>query len=150
ATTTVTADASTTVDTTTTATEPTTTTAPATSVVTTTVEQTTTQVVTTPTSTTTSTEEHGESGTPAWVWALLGILAIALIALIVLLARRGKGGVGAEERRQQLHAAVGSWTGQGWAIESESSDSAVLRRGAEVILVSIDAAGHISTRPIPS
>jgi hypothetical protein len=120
-----------------------------TEVATTTVQQTTTRVVPLPLpAATTSTESH-ENGTPAWVWVLLGILAAGLIVLIVLLARRGHGGVSVEERRRQLDAAVGSWAGQGWAVESETGDSAVLRRGDEAMLVTVDQAGHVSTRPMP-
>jgi hypothetical protein len=39
---------------------------------------------------------------------------------------------------------------QGWALESQSADSAVLRRGGELMVVSVDEAGHVSTRPLPS
>ena len=45
--------------------------------------------------------------------------------------------------------AVASWAAQGWAIETQTDDSAVLRRGAEAMLVSVDQAGHVSTRPLP-
>jgi hypothetical protein len=88
------------------------------------------------------------------VWVLIAILAVGLVVLIVLLARRGGGGAAAagvpvDARRRQLDAAVGSWFAQGWAIESQTADSAVLRRGAEAMLVSVDEAGHVSTRPLP-
>jgi hypothetical protein len=39
---------------------------------------------------------------------------------------------------------------QGWALDSQSADSAVLRRGTELMLVSVDDAGHVSTRPLQS
>ena len=82
---------------------------------------------------------------------LLGLLAAALILVIVLLALRGGGGkVSAEERRRRLDGAVGTWAAQGWALESQSADSAVLRRGNELMLVSVDDAGHVSTRPLQS
>jgi hypothetical protein len=78
---------------------------------------------------------------------LIAILAAGLIALVVLLARRGGGGGShpVEPPRGQLDAAVASWTAQGWAIESQTADSAVLRRGDASMLVSVDAAGHVST-----
>ena len=116
---------------------------------TTTVARTTTRVVPLPVTGTTTSDSSDENGTPAWVWVLLAILAVGLVALIVLLARRGGGGPSVEERRRQLDAAVGSWTAQGWAVESETADSAVLRRGGEAMLVSVDRAGHVSTRPLP-
>ena len=117
-------------------------------VFTTTVEQTTTRQIILPSSTTTSSSDSS-SETPAWVWVLLGILAVALVIVIALLARRGggDGGVSAAERRQRLNAAVAGWTAQGWALESQSTDSAVLQRAAERMIVSVDAAGHLSTAP---
>jgi hypothetical protein len=118
------------------------------SIVTTTVQITTTRLVPLPTGTTTS--SGSEDGTEDWVWVLIAILAAGLIALIGLLARRGRGGgaMPAEERRRHLDAAVASWTGQGWAIESETADTVVLRRDAEAMLVSVDRAGHVSTSPL--
>jgi hypothetical protein len=138
----------------TTTTETTTTTTPVTSIETTTVEHTTTRVLPLPGNLTTTTPTSGtDEGTAAWVWVLIAILAVGLVALIVLLARRGDGGSAAgvpvDARRRQLDAAVGSWFAQGWAIESQTADSAVLRRGAEAMLVSVDEAGHVSTRPLP-
>lgn len=135
--------------TTTTATE--TTTAPGTTEVTTaTVQQTTTRRVTVPRGTTSSTASS-ENGTPAWVWVLLGLLALGLIVLAVLLATRRGGGGGAvhpEERRRRLDGAVVSWAAQGWALENQTADSAVLVRGPERMVVSVDAAGHVSTQPL--
>ena len=150
-----TAQATTTTETrTTTATETTTsattTTLPASTVYeTTTIQHTTTRPVPATTSTAASSSSEG-NGTPDWVWVLLAILAVGLITLIVLLALRGRDGVSAEERQHQLDAAVGSWVAQGWAIETQTADSAVLRRGNEAMLVSIDSAGHVSTRPLPA
>jgi hypothetical protein len=112
-----------------------------------TVERTTTRVVRVPVTTTTATEENG---TPAWVWVLLGILAVGLIVLIVLLARRGGGSVSVDDRRRVLDATAQSWFAQGWAIESQTADSVVLRRGADAMLVSVDKDGHVSTRPLPT
>jgi hypothetical protein len=121
-----------------------------TAVATTTVQVTTTRLVTLPTLTTTSTSS--ESGTEDWVWVLLAILAAGLVALIALLARRGKGtpAVSTAERRGRLDAAVASWTAQGWAIESDTADSVQLRRGAEAMLLTVDASGHVSTHPLQS
>lgn len=115
---------------------------------TTTVERTTTRIVPLPAAQTTTSTASTEEGTPAWVWVLLAILAVGLVALIVLLARRGGGKASVEERRRHLDAAVAGWTAQGWAIESETADSAMLRQGAQSMLVSVDAAGHVSTRPV--
>jgi hypothetical protein len=128
----------------------TTTTLPATTI---TVETTTTRVVPVgPAATTTSPESTSteENGTAAWIWVLLGILAAGLIALIVLFATRGHGGGGIspEDRLRRLDAAVASWAAQGWAVETHSADSAVLRRGAESMLVAVDPGGHVATRPL--
>jgi len=93
--------------------------------------------------------EETESETPAWMWALIALLAVGLLVAIVLLARRGRGsGIPAEQRRRRLEGAVASWVGQGWALESETGDSAVLRRGSERMIVSVDGGGHISTQPL--
>lgn len=134
-----------------------TTTEPGTTVVTTaTVRETTTRRVFVTTTPATTAPASSTSKTPAWVWVLLAVLAaIVLILAGVLLARRGGrrtvavSGVPVDERRRRLDGAVGSWTVQGWGIESQSADSAVLRRGDEVMLVSVDEAGHVSTRPLP-
>jgi hypothetical protein len=132
-----------------TSTETTTTTLPGATV---TIETTTTKLVTLPTPTTTTSESSGDNGTEAWVWVLLGILAAGLIALIALFATRGRGdGAGAispEDRLRRLDGAVASWAAQGWAVETQTADSAVLRRGAESMLVSVDPGGHVATRPL--
>ena len=84
---------------------------------------------------------------------LLAILGVALVVVIVLLGRRGGGKGGAsmslQDRRRQLDATVGTWAAQGWALETQTDDSAVLRRGEEAMLVSVDQAGHVTTRPLP-
>jgi hypothetical protein len=123
-----------------------TTTEPAT---TTTVEQTTTRRVIVPTTgTTTSGSESGQN-IPDWVWVVIGLLALGLIVLmVVLLTRRGGGNVSADERQRRLAGAVGSWTMQGWAVDSQTADSAVLRRGSELMQISVDPAGGITTRPL--
>ncbi len=129
--------------------ETTTETAPATTESSTiTVQQTTTRRVFVPT--TTATEENSASTTPTWVWVLLGVVALAAIGLLVgLLTRRGgHPGVPVEERRRRLDGAVASWIAQGWALDNETADSAVLRRGDEVLIVAVDEAGHVSARPV--
>jgi hypothetical protein len=147
-----TADTTTTAETTTaeTTTVETTTTLPGRTV---TIETTTTQLVpVTPVGTTTTEAASSSGGTEAWVWVLLGILAAGLIALIALFATRGRGeGAGAispEDRLRRLDGAVASWAAQGWAVETQTADSAVLRRGTESMLVSVDPGGHVATRPL--
>jgi hypothetical protein len=120
-----------------------TTTAPATTVATT-VEQTTTLAPTTPTTTSSS----SSSSTPTWVWVVLGILAAGVIGLLVALFTGGRGGISGEERQRRLDAAVASWATQGWALESQTPGSAILRRGPDLMVVSIDDHGQINTRPL--
>jgi hypothetical protein len=120
-----------------------TTTAPATTVATT-VEQTTTLAPTTPTTTSSS----SSSSTPTWVWIVLGILAAGVIGLLVALFTGGRGGVSGEERQRRLDAAIASWGAQGWALDSQTPGSAILRRGPDLMVVSIDDRGQISTRPL--
>jgi hypothetical protein len=128
----------------------TTTTAPATTMISTeTVRQTTTRRVIVP-ATTTSTSDEG-NGTPAWVWALVGILAVGLVVLVILLARRpGTPAPPPAGQQRRLDGAVATWAAQGWALESQTADSAVLRRGNERMLVSVDPAGNVTTRDLPS
>jgi hypothetical protein len=117
-----------------------------TEITTATVEQTTTVPAETTTPTTTSSSSSG--GTPTWVWVLLGVLAVGLIILAILLARRGGGAISPEERRRILDGAVVTWTGQGWAIDNQTADAAILRRGGELMQISVDPAGHVSTKPL--
>jgi len=137
-------------DTTTTETTTETQTEPTTIVTTATVEHTTTRQIILPAATTTTESASSGDDTPNWVWVLLAILAVALVAAIALLATRHSGGaptVSNDERRRRLDGAVAGWSAQGWALESQSSDTAVLQRSGERMIVGIDSAGHISTRP---
>jgi hypothetical protein len=63
-----------------------------------------------------------------------------------MLTRRG--GLSDEERQRRLDAAVASWAAQGWAMESQTPGSAILRRGPELMVVSIDDKGQTSARPL--
>jgi hypothetical protein len=121
-----------------------TTTAPATTVATT-VEQTTTREVTTTPTAGTTTSSGSSSNTPTWVWVVLGILAAAVIGLLVAFLTRGGGRIPAEERQRRLDAAVASWATQGWALESQTPGSAVLRRGPDLMVVNVDDHGQVST-----
>lgn len=115
-----------------------------------TVEHTTTRRVIVPSTTTTTSSESSASTTPTWVWVLLGAVALAAIGLLIafLTRRGGRGGVPDEERRRRLDGAVASWVAQGWALDNQSADSAVLRRGSELLLVAVDEAGNLSARPL--
>ena len=77
-------------------------------------------------------------------------VAVIYALLVVLLTRRGGEGISGEERQRRLDGAVGSWIAQGWAVENQTADSAVLRRGGDLMLVTVDQAGHVSTRPLPA
>jgi hypothetical protein len=133
---------------TTTTTVPTTTTAPGTTVVTTVQQTTTRRVIVTGT----TSGEKSVDKVPTWVWVVLGILAVGVIGLVIALATRGGGGgpgaIPPAELRRRLDGAVASWAAQGWALENQTADSAVLRRGDDAMMVSVDPAGQISTRPL--
>ena len=136
-------------DTTTTETTTETLTEPTTVITTSTVEHTTTRQIILPATTTTSSSSSDEE-TPTWVWVLLAILAIALVAAIALLASRhsgGEAGVSPNERRRRLDGAVASWAAQGWAVETQTQDSAVLLRADQRMIVAVDASGQITTHP---
>jgi hypothetical protein len=127
-----------------------TTTAPAETVVST-AQLTTTQRLTVPAKTTETTANGSStsSGTPTWVWVVLAILAAAVVGLLVAVFTR-RGGISGEERQRRLEAAVASWAAQGWALENQTPGSAILRRGPEVMVVSVDGQGQVSTRPAAS
>jgi hypothetical protein len=128
-----------------------TTTAPATTVVTTeTVQQTTTRKVVVPTSGTTTASSESAGNTPTWVWILLALLVAAVIGLAVAMLVRGPSrGMAPAERRRRLDHAVATWAAQGWALQSQTGESAVLQRDRELMLVSVDDAGQVSSRPLP-
>lgn len=140
------ADTTTTTETTT---EISTTTATTTEATTDTVEQTTTRTVPLPAQTTTV-SESSVSNTPAWVWIILALLAAGVIGLLIALFGRRDATMPLAERRRRLDSAIGTWVAQGWAVESQAGDSAVLRRGSELMLVAVDDAGAISSRPLSS
>ena len=112
-----------------------------------TVEQTTTRTVPLPAQTTTV-SESSVSNTPAWVWIILALLAAGVIGLLIALFGRRDPTMPLAERRRRLDSAIGTWVAQGWAVESQAGDSAVLRRGSELMLVAVDDAGAISSRPL--
>jgi hypothetical protein len=92
--------------------------------------------------------EQLDNDTPTWVW--VPRFWRALVVNRALASRHGGGGGGAvspDERRRRLDGAVASWAAQGWALESQSADSAILQRSGERMLVSVDSAGHVATRP---
>jgi hypothetical protein len=74
--------------------------------------------------------------------------AALLIGLVVWLIVRSSKSRSLAERQRLIAATVAGWTAQGWAIESQTPDSAVLRRGGEVVLVSVDPDGRIVSRPL--
>ncbi|HEU5212076.1 MAG TPA: hypothetical protein VFU10_04845 [Gaiellaceae bacterium] len=112
-----------------------------------TVAQTTTRTVPLPAQTTTVSETSVDN-TPAWIWLLLALLAAGVIGLLIALFGRRDRTMPVAERRRRLEGAIGTWVAQGWAVESQMGDSAVLRRGTELMLVAVDDAGGISSRPI--
>ncbi|HEV8459610.1 MAG TPA: hypothetical protein VGQ38_02790 [Gaiellaceae bacterium] len=126
----------------------TTTVEPTTTVVVTTVQQTTTRNVIVPGSLTTTAANESETTTDWWVWVLVGLGIFVLVALIFFAARGHDDSVSPQERRRRLDGAVGSWAAQGWALQSQTGESAVVRRGSELMLISVDKAGHVTTQPL--
>ena len=112
-----------------------------------TVERTTTRNVPLPAQTTTVSESSVDN-TPAWVWIVIALLAAVVIGLVIAFFTRRGGAMPLEERRGRLDAAVGTWVAQGWAVESQTGDSAVVRRDGERMLLSVDDAGGITGRAL--
>jgi hypothetical protein len=83
--------------------------------------------------------------TPNWVWVVAAIFCGVVVGLIVLLIRRHPDQVSADERRRLLTAAVASWTGAGWAVESQTGESAVVVRDGARRLIAVDGAGQVTS-----
>lgn len=97
------------------------------------------------TSVTTATEA---SGTPAWFWVLVAAGGALLIALLVWLRRRSSRDRRLAERQRLVDATVAGWAAQGWAIETQSESSAVMRHDGERILVTVDPDGRVNSRSL--
>ena len=95
----------------------------------------------------TATAEDASSGTQTWALVVIGIAIVGLIALIGWLASRHKD-LPPEARRRVLADAVAAWVAQGWAPVSQTDSTAVLRRGEEHTVLSVDGRGNISSQPV--
>ncbi len=103
-------------------------------------------VITPPTTTTDSTSS---TETQTWALILIGAAVIGLVALLIWLAtRHGHKEIPSERRRQLLADAVAGWIGQGWAPESQTDTTAVLRRGAEHIVIAVDGQGNVTSQAV--
>jgi hypothetical protein len=98
----------------------------------------------------TTTAQSTSSGeTPTWAWLLIAALGVGVVALaVVLLRRHGSAELPLEQRRQAVAAAAGSWVAQGWAIESQTDESAILQRDGQRMVLSVDARGHVTSSPL--
>jgi hypothetical protein len=47
-----------------------------------------------------------------------------------------------------LAQAVAAWVAQGWAPVSQTDTTAILRRGDEQVVLSVDGRGNISSQPV--
>ena len=100
-------------------------------------------VVVNPPTTTTDTS----SSTQTWALVAIGIAIVILVALIGWLASRHKD-LPADERRRVLGQAVAAWVAQGFAPVNQTDTTAVLRRGDEHVVLSVDGRGNISSQPV--
>ena len=102
-------------------------------------------VVINPPTTTSTTEDS--SGSKTWALVAIGIAIVILIGLIGWLASRHKD-TPPEARRRALDQAVAAWVAQGYAPVNQTDTTAVLRRGDEQVVVSVDGRGNISSQPV--
>ncbi len=96
---------------------------------------------------TTSTETDTSSGTKTWALVVIGIAIVGLVVLIGWLASRHKD-LPPATRRRMLAEAVAAWVAQGWAPVSQTESTAVLRRGDEHTVLSVDGRGNISSQAV--
>jgi hypothetical protein len=112
--------------------------------------QTLQQTVTSTTVTTpASTAAASSTALPLWAWIAIAVGAACLVVLLVWLIRRPRK-LGPEERRRLVASAAASWIVQGWAIEQQSDDSAILHRDGQRLLLRVDARGRIVTSVPPA
>lgn len=86
-----------------------------------------------------------EDDTDTWVWAVLAAASVLLIALFIWLLRRGGHKEALARRERVLAAAVAGWTAQGWAIESQTATTTILRRDGERVAVTVDPDERVTT-----
>lgn len=97
-------------------------------------------------------------GVPAWVWVIVGIAVVAVLLAVFLLgkgrgekadsqARRTKTPA---ERQEILVAALSGWTSQGWTIESQTSDVAVLKKEGQRRQLRVDELGALHQQELPA
>ena len=91
--------------------------------------------------------EDTSSGTETWALVLIGVAIVVLVALIAWLASRHKD-ISPDARRRALADAVSAWVAQGWAPVSQTGSTAVLRRGDEHTVLSVDGSGNISSQAV--
>jgi hypothetical protein len=129
--------------------------------------------VTTPGQTVVSTEltatatqtTSSDSGVPGWVWALLGALIVGILVAVYALgkSRRDKAAPtvppehiapppppvarNLAERQQILVGELGRRIQGGWTVLSQTTDTAMLQRGAEHVEVRVDEFGTLHEGP---
>ena len=91
--------------------------------------------------------EDTSSGTETWALVLIGVAIVVLVALIAWLASRHKD-ISPEARRRALNDVVAAWVAQGWAPVSQTGSTAVLRRGDEQTVLSVDGRGNITSQAV--
>ena len=81
-----------------------------------------------------------------WVVLAIAVGIGALVVIVRLLRDRDNNDVPTEVRQQQLFTAVTTWTTQGWTVESDNNESALLSNGADKMLVAVDDRGRVTAR----
>ncbi len=110
-----------------------------------------------PSGTTNGEEATDGDGVPAWVWVIVGIAVVAVLLAVFLLgkgrgekvdsqARRAKTPA---ERQEILVAALSGWTSQGWTIESQTADVAVLKKEGQRRQLRVDELGALHQQELP-
>ena len=116
----------------------------------TTAETSTTEDTATTATTTETTGSGSGGGFPTWAIVLIVALVIGLIAAVAYLLGRGKkqDDNALDGRTRILDAAVASAVASGWTVESSSPLEAVIRRGDDRTLLTVDDQGRVTRRPL--
>lgn len=109
-------------------------------------------------------DTSSDSTVPGWVWALLGALLVGVLVAVYALGKSRKdksappppaappapqAPKNLAERQSILIAELGRRVQGGWTVLSQTTDTAILQRGAETVELRVDEYGTLHQGPPP-